>query len=410
MKYNTLKELMEDLQCEKYPESWESEFYNAMEDFDKNGCPLTRAEYYDELHKKYGILRLYRPFYYQAAAELAQNEPLARLMVLVCRVLRDRKNWRTNLADFERPKPKAGEDSLAYDLFEALVLCSLADICYENMQKRNIPKELAKLVMDLPEKGIWEYMIRHDGKPGHELLDWLQFAIDGEYYRIGRLEIRINKKFGVKAKAFKNQNGEIVVLADGAELHKSGFALGAKGFEDASDSWVADIKETETEWIGYRYLENAYVEKIPIILEKDEWKIILSEDDFVVDLHIPADGRLNPEMVDETIGLIKEFMKKCYPDYDYKAFACNSWLVDPQMIKLLGDDANISKFCKRFTPMAIKSDGQAIFYFIFRKPDKEVNAGVDIKNLSEQTTLERKIKSHYLDGKIIYGTAGFFLA
>ena len=410
MAYNTLGELMRALECEKYPECWEPVFNEAMADFEQNGCPLADEEYYENLHNKYGILNLYRPLYNQAAVELAQNEPLARFMVLICRILRDRKNWKANLAGFERPKPKEGTSSFVYDMFDALALCSLADICYENMRKRKIPNEISRVVMDLPEKGIREYMIRHDGRPGHNLLEWLQYAIDGEYYRIGRFEIQLNKRFGIKAKVFKNQEKEIVVLADGAELHKSGFALGAKGFEDKKGSWVANLKETETEWIGYRYLENAYVENTPVVLKKDDWTVVLSKDDFVVDLHIPSDGKLTPESVDETIALVKDFMQKYYPDYDYKAFTCSSWLLDPQLSSLLGENSNISMFNSRFTRMALKSDGDSVFYFVFRKPDTDRASRLNLECLPEQTTLERILKGHYLEGKVIYGTAGFFFA
>lgn len=405
MKYKTLKELMSAVRCEKYPQCWGNYFEQAMSDFEKNGCPLAKEEYYDELNKKYGILNTYGEFYRQAASELAQNQPLSALAVLLCHVLRDRTDWRKCLDGFEMPKPKEGEGSLVYDLFGALILTSLADISHENMIKRNIPKDIARYVMDVPEMVIRDYMVRHEGKPGHDLLGWCQLYIDGELFRIGRLEIQINKKFGIKAKVFRNKKGEIVTLANGAELHKSGFALGSKGFEDEDGSWNADLKETETEWIGYRYTESAYVEKVSTTLKKDEWTVVLSENDYVIDLHIPADGKLTPEMVDETIGEIKVFLKEYYPDYDYKAFTCSSWLLDPQLVELLGEESNISKFCRRFTPMTIKSDGNSVFYFIFKKPDMNF----ELESLPENTSLERILKKHYLEGKVIYGTAGFFL-
>ena len=114
---------------------------------------------------------------------------------------------------------------------------------------------------------------------------------------------------------------------------------------------------------------------------------------------------LTPELVDESLKEIKAFISKHYPEYNYEVFQCWSWLCDPQLIEILGEDTNISKFTARFTPIRVPYDSMPVFRFVFNIP----HSNFKIEDLPENTTLERKLKKHFLSGKRIYGTAGYFL-
>ena len=78
--------------------------------------------------------------------------------------------------------------------------------------------------------------------------------------------------------------------------------------------------------------------------------------------------------------------------------------MDPQLVELLGKKSNIAKFNLRFSKLVRKSPGNGVLNFIFLKPDNNF----DLHSLPERTTLERKIKQHYLDGKFIYEQIGYF--
>ena len=62
-------------------------------------------------------------------------------------------------------------------------------------------------------------------------------------------------------------------------------------------------------------------------IEQLEYELAVKDGEPVISLHIPADGRLNAESVDETLAETKEFLKTYFPDYPYKAIFCSSWIL-----------------------------------------------------------------------------------
>lgn len=405
----TLESLMGAVGCKKWPDRWNEIFDEAMSDFDKNGCPLLDGEYYDRLHKKYGILNTYLDLYKDVAERVSKNEPLSRLLMLLCYTLKDRKTVMDDLRGFERPQAPSPEQELEYDMLCGLAAFYPIDYCYELLSKKNLPKEVIDNTLNMYERGVTEYMVRHNGKPGYHLLGWYQYATDGKIFEIKRLQFEINLKIE-NISIFKNQKGEVISLAEGVDVHRSGVALGSYGYEDEEGSYRAEIEETSDSWLGYPYSKaTGLVEHDKVKLSKDEWEKVVSSGDNVVGIHIPRSGKLNPELVDETIAEAKEFLKKYYPEYDYKCFHCASWLCNPQIVSLLGEEKNISKFCKRFNPFTVKSDGLSVFYFVFLIDDEE-NILEKLDALPETTSLERTLKEYYKSGNVIHGMGGYFFA
>jgi hypothetical protein len=255
-----------------------------------------------------------------------------------------------------------------------------------------------------PEAGVREYAKRNGGAYGYHLAGWFQHSLNAKLFPIGRLEIEINSIFHAKAAVFRNGAGEEVVLAKDMPVHKDGFFLGSKYFEEEEGSWTATLTETEDSWTGYPVDERGYVLQDAVTLPKSEWKLALQTGDPVVHVHIPAAGSFAPEVIDETLRQAKAFLKDYYPDYEYKAICCHSWLMDPQLATLLGEEANISKFCRRFTPMAQKSQGNGVMNFVFFDPERRI----PVADLPDSTRLQRALKQHYLDGKVVYEMFGYF--
>lgn len=400
----TLESLMAEVGCSKYPERWSDIFDAAMQEYEEQGCYLTEAEYYDKLHEKYGCFAKYGEVYKAAAIQTAQDEALGRFLTLLSMALHDHEHREEDLKRFIRPVTPEGKDPLAYEMVTGLALCSQLEYGVQNMKKRNFSEELIKEVLAMAVGGVSTSERTHNGAPGFELLERSQQYIDARLVLIGRLKMEFMSIFSAKAVVLQNLNGEIVVLAHDLELHHDGFALGSLHFEDTEGSWMARVDETKTTWIGYPFQENGYVSKEKIVLSKNEWKKVLEYGDPVIRLHIPASGRMTPEMIDKSLEETKKFAAKHFPEYKYKAFDCRSWLMDPQLDEILNKDSNIVKFRKRFRSLTCKSMGQAVFYFIFNKPDMNF----DIQDLPEDSSLQRALKEHYLNGEAIYELEGFF--
>lgn len=400
----TLEELMETVGCTKYPERWSEIFDSAMEEYDRQGCFLADPAYYESMHEKFGCFDIYMDAYKQAAIQVASDEMLGRFLTLLVMALRKEETRQEDIKNFERLQPPSDKPRLGYDMVTGLALCAQLNDAVEVFEKKAYPHEVICGVLRMAVNGVSNYERTHNGEWGFDLLDWAQRYVEGRLFPIERLEIELNSNFAGKAIVFQNEEGDTIALAKDIVLHRQGMALGSLYYEDEKDSWVADVTETEEEYIGYPYKENGFVSTEQIVLEKDKWNIILQTGDPVVRLHIPRDGKLTPESVDTTLEKTKEFLKSYHSDYQYKAFACKSWLIDPQLKKLLNEKSNIVHFCNRFQAVTMKSGGEGVLYFVFSKQKEDCV----LTDLPENTSLERILKRHYLDGGAIYEMEGFF--
>lgn len=402
--YQTIDELMLKASCTAFPERWREIYDEAMDAFDREGCEWLDPDRYDRLGDEYGVLVLYRDVYKEAAARIAENEALSRLLALLVRALKDRELASADLKVFKAPKSPTGEHDIAYDMLTALAIASLVPYSNELLLKRGLPEEVRLSILRAPEKCINEFRKRNGGAFGYHLIEWSQRSIEGRLFRIGRLEIEIFAKYPSRVAVFRSKMGEVTALADDITLHRDGFALGSFGYKDEEGSFLATVTETDDAYVGYPVLQDGYVSKETVSLPKSDYELVLKRGDPIVSLHIPPDGRLDAAAVDETLEETKRFLKEYFPDYEYKGFYCGSWLLDPQLEQLLGEDSNIVRFGKRFRRVTAKSGGRAVFNFVFLTLDPEV----DLAALPENTRLERALKQHYLDGKCIYEMHGFF--
>lgn len=397
--------LMECVGCRKWPERWRQVYDRAMAAYDRDGCIFTEPDYYDSLAEQYHILTKELDVYKKAAAEVGAREDLSRFLMLICTALEDETCAKDDLEAFQEPHSAPGTPSLGLDMLTGLALCSQMPRCYARLKQRNLPEHIIRDAMAAPEVTVERYRQRYGGAPGFDLLGWYQRTIQGKLLRIGRLEIQIPATYQGFACVFENDQMEHVLLAHNCQLHRDGIALGARGYEDADGAWTANIEETPEAWWGYPYDPSGCVRKEPVCLDKSVWRKILSKGDPVIALHIPAGGKFDPQTIDDTMAEIRQFLRTYYPDYPYQAFACNSWMMNPRVAELLGEDSNIARFCRRFQPVTRKMPGSDVFTFVFSQGGGEI----DLDQLPENTALQRKLKQYYRNGGILHEMTGFFL-
>ena len=68
--------------------------------------------------------------------------------------------------------------------------------------------------------------------------------------------------------------------------------------------------------------------------------------DKVINIHIPAAGALTREACVASLRRMRDFAADFHPDYDYRAFICESWLLDPRFQEILRPSSNILQFQK----------------------------------------------------------------
>ena len=399
-----LEELMKSVNSERWPSRWNEIYDRVMDDYEKNGCELATPEFYDEIAEKYNILLDYKEYYKRAAVEIAKDDALCRVLCLIAESMKDREQINKDIVELDLPKAQNDEYSFKHEMITALAMCSMLDHTHKLLSEMNLPIEHYNYGMRRCEAMVETYIMRNEGRIGAKSWEWFQLAIDAKLFRIGRLEIELDTKFTKKATVFENARGEIVTLACNAVMHRDGIELGTKNYEDADGSWEAVIDETDDAWVGHCYDERGFAKKEKTVLKKSEWKKIISPRDTVLGLHIPVGVKLTDEGISEDFKNIKRFLNEYFPSFEYKGFVCHSWLMDTQLLDMLGEETNISKFNKRFLKIGYRGQGQGVFMFVFNigKPKNVI-----LEKLPERTTLERKLKKHYLDGKAIYEIYGF---
>lgn len=125
--------------------------------------------------------------------------------------------------------------------------------------------------------------------------------------------------------------------------------------------------------------------------------------DPVMGLHIPrTGGPMTDAEVSRSFKLAEDFFKEYYPNFDYKCYTCNSWLLDPTLKQLLPPTSNIVKFQNRFdiTETAESTSGLSIVF----------GAGTSYENVlskTPETSLQRAIQDHIKNGRKLYSGFGF---
>ena len=401
----TIAQVMMATGCEKWPERWNGLYDTLMEQYEKYGCELADPAFYDKLHAQYdGMFEELLDDYKNAAIAISEDDAFCRLLVIVAAALRDRGNIKADLKEFTPPKTADGSRSIKHDMFPALAMCAMADYTYGLLTARKLPEKYVQYGMRCHNGMIRTFKVRNNGAPGAMSWVWYQLAVDAKLYGIGRLQMEVFAKFGAKAIVFENKAGENIALAHGHKLHRDGMALGSKNYKDEEGSWVADVEESDDAYIGHPYDERGFVKKEKITLKKSEWTKVIEPGDPVLSVHIPPGGGMTEELVTESFNMTKEFLAEYFPDFKYKAFVCGSWLMDPQLVDMVGEESNIAKFCKRFKPCCVKSGANGVFTFVFMKYDV---SNVVYEELPERTSLERKLKEKYLSGGAIYEMYGY---
>lgn len=404
----TLSELMTSVNSVKWPERWNDIYDGVMDDYEANGCELLDPDYYDMIAEKYNVLAEFREDYKRVAKKISEDENLSRVFALMCASQRDRENIRSDIKYLGLPQSPDGTYDEKYAMLPALVMCATVDYTHNLLVSKGLPEDRVLYgIRRADGTGMVNNYMKRNNRLGAMHWGWFQLGVDGRLFKAGSFSVEIHRTFKKGDTVFTNDNGEIIVLANGIAIHRSGYVLGTKDCEDEEGSFETTLEETPTSWIGYACDERGLVENKKTELLKSEWKKVLEPGDWVVNLHIPSGADLSEEAIDKSLYEMREVLSKHYPEYDYKAFYCGSWLLDPQLANMLKPESNIIKFGKRFTKIAYKDPkGDAVLSFVFLQGDLN---NVDLEALPENTSLERNLKKHYLDGKRIYEVHGIIL-
>lgn len=392
----TYEALMAALGYTETPEIWRTGWEAAEASFPAEGLPFVTEAFLADV---------------QEICDFS-DDILAELRSICARVREDaqltRLAWLWHTLAFECPTVAAWPNPPCLGaqaaMFPAVVQLSGLPRIFALHRERAIPRSVTRdTCRDLE---VWmRHAKRYTGAWGFTRLIWMQHHCAGRLYRIGRLEF-IHKPF---------PDGQVHVYRQGATgavqaLSAPGIRYRRDGLIDGTNdrcepnAWTATLERDEESVRGYPITPNGRASAEPVTLSLREWAPALLPGDPILDMHIPADGRMHFAECGESMRQALEFFPRYFPEKPVaRAFGCWSWLLDSQYEQLLPPNSNIVQFLREFYCFPQRSDDSDPFFRVFGTMPP------DLRTAPRDTALRRAMLDFTLTGNRLHMAAGFIL-
>ena len=300
------------------------------------------------------------------------------------------------------PKPRPAGDVFAYYyllIITALVPSGIALYRARGFCEEEIRQALCPTVRDrvtVSERFSLEAGLDRSG------FGWLLHYVKAQVFPAGIFNVTPRKLHEASILLRHRKSGSYECLVLSGRFHRSGVQLGSGGCTDGEGAFDANFVETEDAFIGCPVSSYARLSPERRTYPKSEWQEIVRQGGAIAGIHIPRGAVLTDENI--KVGFAEAFRisRERYPEVDVRAVHCSSWILDTQLEDLLGESSRVVGFGKHFLRYPLGGDGAAVYSFVFNQKRPE-----DLSELKEDTSLQRKIKSLYLNGGCIYITGGF---
>ena len=396
----TFQDIAAKLQITDYPAALEAYFPLPG---DRAG-ELCTPELIRHLQQRFDLFGTYCEGVLEGFEDL-KNDPLRKVYLdVVSLYIKD-----AALEEIRKLPYPPHEGTPASNMLPLLVHLPSVEAAYEAYRSRGFDHEQAVSSLQAYKIYLWEMQQHRAGYVGltPDLSRWVsQFTKGLMFYPglggISFQPIALNPRQSPCFLKHKVSGELLPVFGIGISFHSSGVPLGSAGAEDSSDSFTPRFEETQDAYWG-NPVRSCLISSQRECFSKTDWELVLGPGDHILATHIFFGSDFTPETLDKALQQGWELAQKCYPEFDFKAQYCGSWLLDPALGEMMGENSKVTLFGKRFTRYPIQSNGQAVFDFVFPGEPKEPEA------LPENTSLQRAIKKHLLLGRHIYVTAGVFL-
>ena len=396
------EKLLEKYNIESVCEQFDAVYDEAKKEFSEKGVFYLTREFVEKLQNEYGFFKSYYDFVLEMIDRVNSDEDLRFFSLVIYRML-EYNRGKSNIKMFPR---KPLEDVRAEVDFEfSFYFAELAFVpkMAEFYMSRGLPKNYLKATLTdvFDTASIYAYSLTA-GRLGFNIktyFDWNQYYIYYKIVKIGELNFEIDRPLPEGAVALRNKNGEYKILADGYPISSGGKVIMKD--DPTAPTFTASFRETEDSYCGHEVdsLTGLVQEKISSF-PKEEWEIALTSCDDVLHVHIPRCGKITAENNERAYAEAILLHKKLFPEYNFKAICCSSWLLASELLDMLPEGSSIVAFQKKYHKLPKKARKPAVCHFLFPKPEE------DFEKLEETTSLQRKVKAYYLSGGGALGDYG----
>lgn len=124
----------------------------------------------------------------------------------------------------------------------------------------------------------------------------------------------------------------------------------------------------------------------------------LTEGENIIEMHIQEGAPLTISDCLDSFRAANMFFKTCFPKYEYRFYACHSWILDENVHQFLKPDSNIVQFAKLFDPVISLEESYALLRYLFRWNDTKET----VLTHTPQNRLQENIIAHLKNGGKLY--------
>jgi len=132
------------------------------------------------------------------------------------------------------------------------------------------------------------------------------------------------------------------------------------------------------------------------IWNRGDYKSLVKDGDFSVRIHIPSGAPLTEDSVLDSFKKVYAFHKDKLKD-GVLPILCATWFLYPPIVDLFKEESNLKKFANMFEMIDVKETPN-IYSSLRFAFDTFYESPETLKNLPENSDLQRKLKKYLLDG------------
>lgn len=348
------------------------------------------------LNDRYQIFRVHFGKVLAAAEAVGHDEDLLLHTYILLGMIKENASLAVlELPDRERPDT---------DFAPLFALLYFLEEMIEDMERRGVPHQVISDTLNGFETEMEDY---HDtyGRYGmRRYVNWFMHWVRKEIIRVGRFQFEF-KTLSDKIRVY-GKGDDIRILMDGEYMHEKGMVFGSLGQEDEGGRYFAGLTEESGRVTGYEVNELGECVRQKVTLEGYREKLRCG--DKILGVHIISHEPFTKELCDASYEQVIEVMQKCYPDFEYKAICCHSWMMEKRLRQIMGRDTNITRFADRYHVFPIKSRGTGVYSFLYHLPPQSA-LRQEAEKLPEGNSMQRAVKAYLCAGNYFYEKGGFFL-
>jgi hypothetical protein len=339
---------------------------------------------------------------------------LAVLQALACRIAADDALLEAcadaHAAVFDSAQPFAealarADAALGVDaeLLHALYLLDTLRLVSERQRARGVDVAISRAINE--RHGVAWLRGARDPEGVPRLRDWLpswfRLVGSGELYRLGRLEFAPERWHDPYRVYVHETRGEVLALAE------SGLGFGQRGeraIEGAPASFESLLVEHADGVSGTPISARGHALARRVHLPAAEWRLGLVRGDWILDVHVPAEGELSLAALKDSYARALELFAQLYPARTFSAFVCDSWLFSSELERLIEPPSNILSWQREGYLLPGEGGHDSFLKFVFG------TAELDLALAPRDTRLRRALVSALERGERLRDGVYFLLA